>query len=63
MERVNTKITKKISSIEKLERLNLIPTINPAYHIRYREIINDQIFKQMTHNFTDNLRIKIMFKS
>ena len=62
MERVNTKITKKISSIEKLERLNLIPTINPAYHIRYREIINNQIFKQMTYNFTDNLRIKIMFK-
>jgi hypothetical protein len=62
MERVNTKITKKISTIEKLERLNLIPTIKPAYHIRYREIINNQILKQMTHNFTDNLRIKIMFK-
>jgi hypothetical protein len=62
MERVNTKITKKISSIEKLERLNLIPTIKPGYHIRYREIINNQIFKQMTYNFTDNLRIKIMFK-
>ena len=62
MERVNTKITNKISSIEKLERLNLIPTIMPAYHIRYREIINNQIFKQMTYNFTDNLRIKIMFK-
>ena len=62
MERVNTKITNKISSIEKLERLNLIPTFMPAYHIRYREIINNQIFKQMTYNFTDNLRIKIMFK-
>ena len=62
MERVNTKITNKISSIEKLERLNSIPTIKPAYHIRYREIINNQIFKQMTYNFTDNLRIKIMFK-
>jgi hypothetical protein len=62
MERVNTKITNKISSIEKLERLNLIPTIKPAYHIRYREIINNQIFKQMIYNFTDNLRIKIMFK-
>lgn len=62
MESMNTKITKKLSSIEKLERLNLIPTIKPAYHIRYREIINNQIFKQMTYNFTDNLRIKIMFK-
>jgi hypothetical protein len=62
MERVNTKITKKISSIEKLERLNLIPTIKPAYHIRYQEIINNQVFKQMTYNLTDNLRIKIMFK-
>ena len=25
-------------------------------------VLNNQIFKQMTYNFTDNLRIKIMFK-
>jgi len=62
MERISNKITDKLSSIEKLERLNLIPTIMPAYHIRYREIINNQVFKQMTYNLTDNLRIKIMFK-
>jgi hypothetical protein len=62
MENVNTKITKKLSSVEMLERLNLIPVIKPAYHIRYREIIQNQIVNQMTSDFTGNLRVKIMFK-
>jgi hypothetical protein len=62
MERVSNKITDKLLSIERLGSFKLLPVSKIAYYIRYREIINNQIFKQMTYNFTDNLRIKIMFK-
>lgn len=56
MERVNTKITNKISSIERLGSFKLLPVSKIAY---YREIINAQLFNQIIFDVISNVRVKI----
>lgn len=56
MERVNTKITNKISSIERLGSFKLLPVSKVAY---YREIINSQLFNQIIFDVISNVRVKI----
>lgn len=59
MERVNTKITNKISSIERLGSFKLLPVSKVAY---YREIINSQLFNQIIFDVISNVRVKIDYK-
>lgn len=56
MERISNKITDKLSSIERLESVKLLPVSKIAY---YREIINTQVFNQIIFDVIANVRIKI----
>lgn len=59
MERISTKITDKLSSIERLESFKLLPVSKIAY---YREIINAQLFNRIIFDVISNVRIKIDYK-
>lgn len=59
MERVSIKITKKISSIERLQPFSSIPVSKVVY---YRELINNQVFNQMIYDVIANVRVKIISK-
>lgn len=59
MESVSIKITKKISSIERLGSFKLLPVSKIAY---YREIINAQLFNQIIFDVISNVRVKIDYK-
>lgn len=56
MESVSIKITKKISSIERLGSFKLLPVSKVAY---YREIINTQLFNQIIFDVISNVGVKI----
>lgn len=56
MERVSIKITKKISSIERLQPFSSIPVSKVEF---YREIINAQLFNRIIFDVISNVRIKI----
>ena len=59
MESVSIKITKKISSIERLQPFSSIPVSKVVY---YRELINNQVFNQMIYDVIANVRVKIISK-
>lgn len=59
MESMSIKITKKISSIERLGSFKLLPVSKIAY---YREIINAQLFNQIIFDVISNVRVKIDYK-
>lgn len=56
MKRISNKITKKISSIERLGSFKLLPVSKIVY---YREIINAQLFNQIILDVISNVRVKI----
>jgi len=56
MESISNKITDKLSSIERLGSVKLLPVSKIAY---YREIVNAQVFNQIIFDVIANVRIKI----